>query len=149
VVSDAWLNGSQWVAVGQPGVAPPASAAKRLPDGQPLVRIPRSPGVVGAEGYVRTLSLSRLDAYERAGVCWVVSGSTQSGRAFADPAKAPRAIAYYRALARRAQAVFRASPAGRGKTLGGFNFDWSFDGYPLRYRRFGPEMTVYRLRGCR
>ncbi|MDX6668908.1 MAG: hypothetical protein QOK04_2288, partial [Solirubrobacteraceae bacterium] len=30
-----------------------------------------------------------------------------------------------------------------------FNFDWSFDGYPLRYTRFGPAMTVYRLRGAR
>jgi hypothetical protein len=148
VVSDTWLGG-RWTAVGQPGVAPPASAAKRLPDGQPLVRIPRSPGVVGSEGYVRTLSPGRLDAYERVGVCWVVSGSIQSGRAFADPAKVPRAIAYYRELARRADVVYRASPVGRGDSLGAFNFDWSFDGYPLRYRRFGPEMTVYHLRGAR
>jgi hypothetical protein len=32
-----------------------------------------------------------------------------------------------------------------------FNFDWSFDYYPLAYARPGPEMTVYRLTGgaCR
>jgi hypothetical protein len=147
VVSDTWLGGGRWTPVGQPGVAPSAGASKRLPDGQPLVRIPRSPGVVGSEGYVRTLSPARLDAYERAGACWVVSGSIQSGRAFADPAKVPRAIAYYRELARRADVVYRASPVGRGDSLGAFNFDWSFDGYPLRYGRFGPAMTVYRLRG--
>jgi hypothetical protein len=130
-------------------VAPASGATKRLSDGQPLVRIPRSPGVVGSEGYVRTLSRARLDAYERAGACWIVTGSTQSGRVFADPAKVPRAIAYYRALARRAEVAFRASPVRDGDSLGTFNFDWSFDGYPLRYRRFGPEMTVYRLRSAR
>jgi hypothetical protein len=113
------------------------------------VRIPRSSGVVGSEGYVRTLSPARLDAYALAGACWVVSGSIQSGRAFADPAKVPRAIAYYRELARRADVAYRASPVHRGDSLGAFNFDWSFDGYPLRYTRFGPAMTVYRLRGAR
>ncbi len=30
-----------------------------------------------------------------------------------------------------------------------FNFDWSFDYYPLAYARPGPAMTVYRLRGGR
>jgi hypothetical protein len=28
-----------------------------------------------------------------------------------------------------------------------FNFDWSFDFYPLAYERPGPVMTIYRLRG--
>jgi len=28
-----------------------------------------------------------------------------------------------------------------------FNFDFSFDYYPLAYRRPGPLITVYRLRG--
>jgi len=26
-----------------------------------------------------------------------------------------------------------------------FSFDWSFDYYPLAYRRPGPAMTIYRL----
>jgi hypothetical protein len=30
-----------------------------------------------------------------------------------------------------------------------FNFDWSFDYYPLAYARPGPLMTVYRLYGGR
>ena len=28
-----------------------------------------------------------------------------------------------------------------------FNFDWTFNYYPLAYNRPGPEMTVYRLQG--
>ena len=28
----------------------------------------------------------------------------------------------------------------------GFNFDWSFDSYPMAYERPGPTMIVYRLR---
>jgi hypothetical protein len=28
-----------------------------------------------------------------------------------------------------------------------FNFDWSFDYYPLAYERPGPEMRIYRLTG--
>ena len=28
-----------------------------------------------------------------------------------------------------------------------FSFDWSIDYYPRQYRRPGPEMSVYRLRG--
>ena len=37
----------------------------------------------------------------------------------------------------------------RGATPVPFNFDWSFDYYPLAYTRPGPEMTIYRLRGGR
>ena len=41
--------------------------------------------VVGIENYERTLSPALIGYYERHGYCIVVSGSTQSGRAFADP----------------------------------------------------------------
>jgi hypothetical protein len=61
----------------------------------------------------------------------------------------PQAIAYYRALARDGEVVFRASPYASGAGPVAFNFDWSFDYYPLAYHRPGPEMTVYRLRGGR
>ncbi|MDQ6749784.1 MAG: hypothetical protein M3Z33_03375, partial [Actinomycetota bacterium] len=125
----------------------PAGAA-RLADGQTLARVPRAAGVVGAEGYVRRLSPALIDAYLGAGVCWVVTGSTQSGRAFAAPDQVPRALGYYRALRRRAVLAFRATPTG-GESPGAFNFDWSFDYYPLRYRRPGPVMSVYRLSGGR
>jgi hypothetical protein len=110
---------------------------------------PHTERVVGIEDYERTLSPALIGFYESQGYCWVISGSTESGRAFADPAAVPLAIAYYRALAKQGQLVFRASPYAAGKGPVAFNFDWSFDYYPLAYERPGPEMTVYRLRGGR
>jgi hypothetical protein len=104
---------------------------------------------VSIENYERTLAPALVGYYEREGFCWVVSGSTQSGRAVADPDAVPLAVAYYRELARRGEVVFRASPYAHGRKGVPFNFDWSFDYYPLAYRRPGPEMTVYRLRGGR
>ena len=102
---------------------------------------------VGLEDYVRTLYPALIGYYERNGYCWVISGSTQRDRAFADPRAVPAAIAYYRALAQQGQVVYRASPYGRGEGSVAFGFDWSFDYYPLAYHRPGPTMTVYRLHG--
>jgi len=112
---------------------------------------------VGLESYETTLYPALIDFYEREGYCWVITGSTESGRALADRSKigqraVPEAIAYYRALAEQGEVVYRASPYGRGQ--GGrepvpFSFDWSFDYYPLAYHRPGPEMTIYRLHGGR
>jgi hypothetical protein len=102
---------------------------------------------VGIENYERTLSPALIGYYRRNGYCWVVSGSTQAGRAAADPRAVPLAIAYYRALAADATVVFRASPYSPGSHPSAFNFDWSFDYYPLSYHRPGPTMTVYRLHG--
>jgi Dolichyl-phosphate-mannose-protein mannosyltransferase len=104
---------------------------------------------VGIEDYVRTLSPALIGYYERNGYCWVLSGTTQSGRAFADPKAVPLAIAYYAALARQGEVVYRASPYSHGRERVGFDFDWSFDYYPLVYDRPGPEITVYRLHGGR
>ncbi len=104
---------------------------------------------VATENYVRTLSPALVGYYEQHGYCWVVSGSTQSGRAFADPRAVPQAIAYYRALEERGEVVFRSSPYGRGAGPVPFGFDWSFDYYPLAYERPGPSITVYRLHGGR
>jgi 4-amino-4-deoxy-L-arabinose transferase-like glycosyltransferase len=104
---------------------------------------------VATENYVRTLSPALVGYYERKGYCWVVSGSTQSGRAFADPHAVPLAIAYYRTLKERGEVVFRSSPYERGAGPVPFGFDWSFDYYPLAYARPGPSITVYRLHGGR
>jgi hypothetical protein len=98
---------------------------------------------------VRTLSPALIGYYERNGYCWVVSGSTQSGRAFADPRAAPHAVAYYRALATQGEVAYRISPYARDARPVAFGFDWSFNYYPLAYYRPGPQMTVYRLRGGR
>jgi len=121
---------------------------------------PRYLREVGLEDYERTLYPALIGFYEREGYCWVIRGSTESGRAFADPAAVPHAIAYYRKLARAGTVVYRASPFAKGpsarasKGAGGrefvpFNFDWSFDYYPLAYARPGPRMTIYRLHGGR
>jgi hypothetical protein len=102
---------------------------------------------VRPEDYERTLSPSLVSYYEQHGYCWVVSGSTQSGRAFADPRGVPQAIAYYRTLARRASVAYGASPYRAHHGPVAFGFDWSFDYYPLAYERPGPQITVYRLSG--
>jgi hypothetical protein len=105
--------------------------------------------VVSLENYELTLAPSLVPYYEREGYCWVVSGSAESGRAFADPSRAPLAVAYYRALSRAGTVVYHASPYSAGARSVAFNFDWSFDYYPLSYARPGPEVTIYRLRGGR
>jgi len=102
---------------------------------------------VGVEDYERTLSPALLGYYTSHGYCWVLTGSTESGRASADPGAVPGAVAYYRALARQGERVFTASPYGAGKGAVPFGFDWSFDYYPLAYARPGPELAVYRLHG--
>jgi 4-amino-4-deoxy-L-arabinose transferase-like glycosyltransferase len=108
---------------------------------------------VGLEDYETTLHPALVNFYKREGYCWVITGSTESGRAFADRKAVPGAIAYYRKLARDSKVVYRASPYRRGQTGGResvpFNFDWSFDYYPLAYQRPGPQMTIYRLHGDR
>jgi hypothetical protein len=103
--------------------------------------------VVKLEDYERTLRLSLLDRYARAGYCHVVTGSTQYGRALTEPGEVPRAIAYYDELRRRADVVYRVSPRG-DEPVRRFSFDFSFNSYPLDYERPGPEVIIYRLRDC-
>jgi 4-amino-4-deoxy-L-arabinose transferase-like glycosyltransferase len=108
-----------------------------------------APHLISIENYERTLSPALIDYYVKHGYCWVLTGSAQYGRAFADPAAVPQAVAYYRALAARGEVVYRASPYSRGAHPVPFGFDWSFDYYPLAYERPGPQITVYRLHGGR
>jgi len=148
VVTDRWFGDPErWRNAAPAALRPPG--ARTLPDGQVMRRQRRSSGSVGFDAYERTLWPALLDGWERAGTCWVLTGSTQAGRALADPGAAPGAVAFYRALARRGALVFRASPVGTGKALPRFNFDWAFDYYPLAYRRPGPLIEVYRLGGGR
>ena len=104
---------------------------------------------VRLEDYERTLSPALVSLYERDGYCWVVTGSTEQGRAVTDPRAVPQALAYYAALAKQGTRVFEASPYSRGAAAVAFNFDWSFDYYPLAYSRPGPLVTIYHLRGGR
>jgi hypothetical protein len=147
VVLDAWLRES------------PGSSARRWQKYPSLVSViapdgalaPQDGHEVALEDYETTLSPALLGWYERRRYCWVITGSTESGRALVDTAAAPLAVAYYKTLASpaRARVAFRVSPYASGGPPGGFNFDWSFDYYPLAYRRPGPQMTVYRLLGPR
>jgi hypothetical protein len=144
----------------------PASVETGMPAGGG--RLPASAAgkghTVSLENYELTLAPSLISYYEREGYCWVLSGSTESGRAFADPSRAPLAVAYYRALEHAGEVVYYVSPYGASRRRGtrafgerprfgrspvAFNFDWSFDYYPLAYTRPGPEITIYRLRGGR
>ena len=99
------------------------------------------------EDYERTLHPDLIDLYVRQGWCWVVSGSSQRGRARVEPDAVPQAIRYYRELERHSTLVFRITPYRDGAEPVRFNFDWTFDYYPLAYHRPGPEMWVYRLEG--
>jgi hypothetical protein len=100
---------------------------------------------VKLEDYERTLQPALVGLYERDGYCWVVTGSIQEGRALADPRAVPKAIAYYAALATQATPVFIVSPYSSGTGSLPFNFDWSFDYYPIAYARPGPAITIWRL----
>jgi hypothetical protein len=102
---------------------------------------------VKLEDYERTLQPALVGLYERDGYCWVVTGSIEQGRALADPAAVPKALAYYAALAAQGTPVFTASPYTRATASLPFNFDWSFDYYPIDYTRPGPAVTVWRLHG--
>jgi hypothetical protein len=100
---------------------------------------------ISIEDYERTTRPALIGSYERGGFCWVVIGSTQYGRALREPAKVPRALRYYRALARHGDLVYAVRPYKAGKRPVEFNFDWSFDFYPLAYERPGPTVLIYRL----
>lgn len=148
IVPDAWAqdvghpspltkNGNRWVKY----------AASRTRLGEHGEMLPPPGRVVGIEDYERTLYPGLIDDYEAGGYCWVVVGSTQAGRAEADPKAVPQAGAYYRELARRGTLVYHVAPFHAGVKPVPFNFDWSFDYYPGAYERPGPEIWIYRLDG--
>ena len=146
VVLNSWIKDSESAAGSDLWVKYPALQSVIAPDGS---LAPQSVHAVALEDYETTLSPALIGWYERLSYCWVVSGYTESGRALVNPSAAPLAVAYYRALAAQAQVVYHVSPYAKGATPVAFNFDWTFDTYPLAYERPGPEMTVYRLHGGR
>jgi hypothetical protein len=104
---------------------------------------------VFVDQYERYLRPQLLNQYVAQGYCWVVLGSLQAGRAFAQPGAAPRAIAYYAQLARRARLMYQVSPFAHGDHPVKFSFDWSINYYPRQYRLPGPEIGIYHLTGGR
>jgi hypothetical protein len=150
VVPDGWAqdvghpspltsNGNRWVKY-------PTSRSNIANDGSEIT----GPGrIVNIEDYERTLYPGLVQRYEDAGYCWVVVGSTQRGRAEVEPEAVPRALAYYEELKRSSDTAYVASPYRDGAGPVDFNFDWSFDFYPLSYHRPGPMMWIYHLNGGR
>ena len=100
--------------------------------------------------YAYTLFPGLIDYYRRRGVCWIISGSGQSGRAFNNPERVPQALRYYRRLGREATLRYTASPFGPPGSgpQHPFQYDKTFNYYSLDYERPGPQMRVYRLRDC-
>ena len=149
VVSGDWAHdvgrSLPWTASGarwqtwNTGITDVAPNGTHLPPGQHR-------GVLVDE-YERTLRPELLTEYAQLGYCWVVIGSLQAGRSFAQPRIAPAAIAYYAQLANHARLEYHVSPFARGARAVPFSFDWSIDYYPSQYTRPGPEMSVYRLSG--
>jgi|SRR5215218_2045406 len=109
--------------------------------------VPGAAGVVNIEDFERQLFPGLVDVFEQQAYCYVVVGSTQRGRAEVEPEAVPDALKYYEELQRRSKVAYSVSPYSKGKGPVGFNFDWTFNYYPLAYNRPGPVMTVYRLHG--
>lgn len=99
------------------------------------------------EQYVLTLSPALLDEYARRGFCVVVSGSTQRGRAEKERGSklVKDALAYYNDLDTKHTKVASFSPMDKGKSLPKFNFDISYNAYPLAFHRPGPQVDIYKL----
>lgn len=99
------------------------------------------------ELYAQKLSPAMIDEFEATGYCYVVSASIQKGRVTKFPEKFPGAVAYYEALDERAEKVASFSPMKPGHALPTFNFDISYNYYPLGFERPGPQVDIYRLSG--
>ncbi len=109
--------------------------------------VPGAAGIVNIEDFERILRPEFIDDFEEKSYCWVVVGSTQRGRAEVEPEAVPQALAYYKELERRSDVAYQVSPYSKGKGPVAFNFDWTFNYYPLAYNRPGPSVTIYRLKG--
>ncbi|HUR77697.1 MAG TPA: glycosyltransferase family 39 protein [Acidimicrobiales bacterium] len=115
-------------------------------DGDPVFDLYPQPRGNDVERYAFTLRPTTLDAYVSGRYCVVVTASTQRDRAV--KAGVRGAVAYYRALERRATRIATFSPMRGGRAVPGFNFDISYNWYRLDYARPGPRVDVYRLRDC-
>jgi hypothetical protein len=120
----------------------PTSRVRLNPDGTP---VHGQGALVKLEDYEKNVQPALVDRYRQLGYCWVVTGSTQYGRAYADPKAVPRALPYYAKLKSSADLAHKVAPSASGAP---FSFDFSFNYYPLQYDRPGPEIDVYRLRNC-
>ncbi len=96
--------------------------------------------------YITVLGPRLIDGYRRAGYCVIVTMSTIRGRA--EVANDRKALAYYRRLERESDLVFRALPYRPDAERVPFDFNQSLLYYSAAFERPGPEVKIYRLRGC-
>lgn len=101
--------------------------------------------LVSVEDFERVLRPDLIKRYQNGGFCLVVVGSTQRGRAEAEPEEVPDALRYYEELEANSELIHRVSPYADKKRKVEFSFDWSFTYFPLAYERPGPEISIYRL----
>jgi hypothetical protein len=100
------------------------------------------------QNYERTLEPRLIDVYRREHACWIVTGSTQYGRARAEPYRVPEALEYYRRLRSESTRAFRVTPVKPGAKLPRYQVDKSFNYVDGAYYRPGPAIIVYKLRDC-
>jgi 4-amino-4-deoxy-L-arabinose transferase-like glycosyltransferase len=113
--------------------------------GRPLFDLYPQPTGSEIERYATTLRPSTIETYAANGYCYVMVGSIVRDRALKDPDAPADAVAYYRALATGAERVATFSPVRSGATVPKFNFDISYNWYPLTYVRPGPVIEIYRV----
>ena len=95
-------NGARWAKW-------PTSRSRINPDG--TLRKGGLGPIVKLEDYERTLFPQLVKQYAERGYCTVLTGSTQFGRALAEPEDVPRAIKYYDELKRERPRRVRRTPA--------------------------------------
>ncbi len=146
--TDTRALAKDWLQQNAPGekiaidlVGPPAYYA-----GLKIRPLPRGKEV---ELYAQKLNPGLIQQFEREGYCYVVSASIQRGRVEKFPGKYPEATAYFDALENDARKVASFSPMKPGKQVPRFNFDISYNYFPLAYERPGPKIDIYRLQGGR
>ncbi len=124
---------------------PPYFNAGSRRTGAPLFDLYPQPRGADIERYALTLTPATIDDYVANGYCFVMTGSIIRDRALKDPEAPAAAVEYYRQLGTRGTHMASFSPVRRGSSLPGFNFDISYNWYPLTYVRPGPRIDIYRL----
>ena len=148
VVPDQWAqdigNPSPIIANGNRWNKYPLS---RKIDPKTGVPVPGAAGVVNIEDFERVLHPGLVDVFEQQALLLrrrrLDAARPRRGRA--------RGGARRAALLRGARAALEGRLRGvavlQGQGPVAFNFDWTFNYYPLAYNRPGPVMTIYRLQG--
>ena len=102
----------------------------------------------GPKRFLRSLAPERLDDYRLAGYCFVVAHGNVRNRL--EARILPGAEAYYRRLERESTVIYRGDPLREGAPRPPFDFDLTMRlAYAPAFERPGPDVTVYRLNGCR